>query len=316
LTDSRVHRLTNLADQPTRPRRCHRSCYVADVPGAGGRSRRSLLVSDLDGTLLRPDATLSETTVRIINDYIVDGGMFTYATARSFTSASRVTAPLDLHLPVITYGGAVVVDPRTREARRAQTLAVEAVDEVLHLTSGSRLLQPIVFAIHEDRDRVCWLTDQATPGVDSFLSKRKGDRRLLPLSDWSTIDKSSVFYISVISSREPLHDLHDGLAEVRARCHVVLTEDVYTPGEWWLVLTSFTGTKAAALTALKSELGADALVCFGDNHNDLPMFAIADTALAVANAVPEVRAAASDVIGANTADGVARWISDHATMPA
>jgi hydroxymethylpyrimidine pyrophosphatase-like HAD family hydrolase len=42
------------------------------------------------------------------------------------------------------------------------------------------------------------------------------------------------------------------------------------------------------------------------------MFAVADTALAVANAVPELRAAASGVIGANTADGVARWIGDHA----
>jgi hydroxymethylpyrimidine pyrophosphatase-like HAD family hydrolase len=45
------------------------------------------------------------------------------------------------------------------------------------------------------------------------------------------------------------------------------------------------------------------------------MFAIADTALAVANAVAEVRAAASDVIGAKTPDGVARWISAHARVP-
>jgi Cof subfamily protein (haloacid dehalogenase superfamily) len=284
------------------------------VPGTDGGGQ-ILLVSDLDGTLLRPDATLSEMTIRIINDYIADGGMFTYATARSFTSASRVTAPLDLHLPVITYGGAVVVDPLTREARQVQTLAVDVVDEVLDITSGSPLFQPIVFAIHEDRDRVCWLTDQATPGVESFLSKRKGDHRLLPLSDWSTIDRSSVFYITLIGSHKPLQGVHDNLDEVRARCQVILTEDVYTPGEWWLVLTSLTGTKAAAITALKSELGADALVCFGDNHNDLPMFAIADTALAVANAVAEVRAAASDVIGANTTDGVARWISAHARMP-
>jgi Cof subfamily protein (haloacid dehalogenase superfamily) len=279
------------------------------VSGQGDNSRRALLVSDLDGTLLHPDATLSETTVRIINDYIADGGMFTYATARSFTSASRVTAPLDLHLPVITYGGAIVVDPRTREARQAQTLAAQAVDEVLDLTSSSNLVQPILFAIHEGRDRVCWLSDRTTPGVDAFLGKRKGDPRLLPLSTWSTIEKSAVFYISLISSHKPLHDLHDCLTEVRARCHVVLAEDIYTPGEWWLALTSPTGTKAAALTALRSELGADTLVCFGDNHNDLPMFAIADTALAVANAVPEVRRAASDVIGANTADGVAKWVS-------
>jgi hydroxymethylpyrimidine pyrophosphatase-like HAD family hydrolase len=273
---------------------------------------RTLLVTDLDGTLLRPDATLSAETVHIINDFIDCGGMFTYATARSFTSASRVAAPLRLCLPVITYGGAIVVDPRTGLPRPARKLAVEAVGEVLRLTSDSDLIQPVVFAIHEGRDRACWLADHVTPGVASFLAHRQGDPRLLPLRDWATIDASSVFYLALIGGGEPLHDLYGQLTEVRARCHAVLAEDIYTPDEWWLAVTAPTATKAAALAALKRELAADTLVCFGDNHNDLPMFAVADTALAVANAVPELRAAASSVIGANTADGVARWISDHA----
>jgi 5-amino-6-(5-phospho-D-ribitylamino)uracil phosphatase len=42
------------------------------------------------------------------------------------------------------------------------------------------------------------------------------------------------------------------------------------------------------------------------------MLSVADTALAVANAAPAVRAAATEVIGANTSDGVAHWISEHA----
>jgi Cof subfamily protein (haloacid dehalogenase superfamily) len=271
-----------------------------------------LLVSDLDGTLLGPDATLSETTVRVVNGYVAGGGMFTYATARSFTSASRVTAPLDLRLPVITYGGAIIVDPRSGRARPARTLAVEAVDEVLRRTKGSPLVQPIVFAIHEGRDRVCWLVDRPTPGIADFLRSRVNDPRLMPLADWSAIDPSSVFYISLIGSQVPLRDLHDGLADIRTRCHVVLMEDIYAPGQWWLELTSPAGTKAAAVAALKRELAPERLVCFGDNHNDLPMFAVADIALAVANAAPEVRAAATRVIGANTEAGVAVWISEYA----
>jgi len=39
------------------------------------------------------------------------------------------------------------------------------------------------------------------------------------------------------------------------------------------------------------------------------MLAAADISLAVANATPAVRAAATNVIGANSADGVAWWIS-------
>jgi 5-amino-6-(5-phospho-D-ribitylamino)uracil phosphatase len=273
---------------------------------------RTLLVSDLDGTLLRPDASLSETTIRVVNEFIAAGGMFSYATARSFTSASRVTAPLDLRLPVITYGGAIIVDPGTGRAREAQFLPAGVVEEVLRLTAGSALVQPIVFVLHEGRDRVCWLADQPTPGVEYYLGTRAADPRLLPLTSWSAIDLSAVFYISLISTRQVAHDLRERLAAAGTGCHLVLMEEIYAPGQWWLEVTASTGTKAAALAALKSELRADTVVCFGDHHNDLPMFAVADTALAVANAAPEVRTAASAVIGANTADGVARWISENA----
>lgn len=273
----------------------------------GRRHRRELLVSDLDGTLLRPDATLSAFTVSVINEYISGGGLFTYATARSYTSAARVTAPLRLRLPVITYGGVVVVDPSTGQARQAQCLPAALVEEVFRLTDGSRLVQPIVYAIRDGRDRACWLADRITPGVASFLRARPGDPRLLPLAKPDDIDAASVFYVSLIGDRQPLRELVEQLSATTGDCHVVLAEDIYSAGQWWLELTS--GTKATAVAALTAELAAQRVTCFGDQLNDLPMFAIADVALAVANAAPEVRAAATQVIGANTDDGVAHWIA-------
>ena len=44
---------------------------------------RTLYVSDLDGTLLRSDETISNSTKEIINQFIDNGGYFSYATARS-----------------------------------------------------------------------------------------------------------------------------------------------------------------------------------------------------------------------------------------
>ena len=55
---------------------------------------------------------------------------------------------------------------------------------------------------------------------------------------------------------------------------------------------------------------ADRLVVFGDNINDLPMMRLADVAVAVENAVEEVKAEADIVIGPNTSDSVARFIID------
>lgn len=47
------------------------------------------------------------------------------------------------------------------------------------------------------------------------------------------------------------------------------------------------------------------------NHNDVPLFEIADHGCAVANAIAELITAASEVIPSNDDDGVARWLDRH-----
>ncbi|MBO0771215.1 MAG: HAD family phosphatase, partial [Actinobacteria bacterium] len=272
----------------------------------------TLVVSDLDGTLLRSDGALGPRTAGSINQFIRRGGWFTYATARSFTSASRVTRGLDLPLPVVTYGGAVIVDPRSGQARPATMLPQAAVAGLLAATEHDAQLEPVLFAMHAGRDRLCWRPDHLTPGIGRFLSRRRGDPRLLPLRDWSAIDASEVFCVAVIGERNALAGLQQAVP--RSGVHMTLSLDVYPPGEWWLELSSASATKAAALTGLRRELGAGRLICFGDNQNDLPMFAIADWSLAVANAAPGIRGAADEVVGTNDSDGVARWIAAHAGL--
>ena len=70
-------------------------------------------------------------------------------------------------------------------------------------------------------------------------------------------------------------------------------------------------TKANAVLQLKEILGCKRVVCFGDAENDIPMFQIADECYAVANAVPALKAIATDVIGSNAEDGVAKWLLNN-----
>ena len=272
----------------------------------------TLYVSDLDGTLLLPDGTLGARTVAVVNALIAGGGLFTYATARGYESSSRVTDRLRLELPVITYGGAVLADPGTGVPSRVARVPEEAVAAVLRATEGPGPVQPILFVNHGGRDRVCWLPGYSTPSVESYLGRRAGDPRLLPLRGWPEIDPGQVFSLAVLGSKEPLARLSDALAESLGACHVTVSEEIYAPGQYWLEVGSLDGTKAAALEAVVSAVAADRLVCFGDNMNDLPMFAMADESLAVANATDEVQRGATGVIGPNTAEGVAEWLSAHA----
>ena len=56
---------------------------------------------------------------------------------------------------------------------------------------------------------------------------------------------------------------------------------------------------------MKEQYGFGKLAVFGDSVNDLSMFRVADEAYAMANAIDEVKAAATEVIGSNNEDAVA-----------
>jgi len=69
-------------------------------------------------------------------------------------------------------------------------------------------------------------------------------------------------------------------------------------------------TKAAALARLAERFNysPDNVIAFGDMPNDVPMLTWAGTAVAVANAHPEVLTAVDEVTLTNDADGVALYL--------
>ena len=76
---------------------------------------KTLYLSDLDGTLLTKNIIVSETTKRIINRLTEDGMLFSYATARSFVSAGKITEGLHINAPFIIYNGSFILDNATQE---------------------------------------------------------------------------------------------------------------------------------------------------------------------------------------------------------
>ena len=95
---------------------------------------------------------------------------------------------------------------------------------------------------------------------------------------------------------------------MRRQC--IFHRDIYS-GEQWLEIQPCGATKAQAIVALKNLLDCDRVVCFGDGKNDISMFEIADACYAMENADPALKAIATDVIGSNEQDGVARWLAEH-----
>ena len=74
-----------------------------------------------------------------------------------------------------------------------------------------------------------------------------------------------------------------------------------------LELNIASANKGVALARLAAHLGLSSANCiaFGDGRNDLTMIEAAGVGVAMANAHPDVRAAADDVTLSNDEDGVA-----------
>lgn len=269
---------------------------------------RTLYVTDLDGTLLNTRSGVSPYSVETINRLVEQGMLFTYATARSQVSASAVARGLSAKIPVIVYNGAFIIHPETGQMLSELYFEPEEVQKIRGVLT-QRDISPLVYSYVQGEEKVSWVTDRENEGIREYLSKRKGDRRLRPMETAGKLYEGKVIYFTCIGERENLLPVYEFLVQdKRFRC--TLQQELYRT-EYWLEIMPAKASKAEAVKVLKKLWNCDRVISFGDALNDIPMFEMSDECYAVANAVEELKAVATGVIGSNEEDGVARWLAEH-----
>lgn len=276
-----------------------------------------LYVSDLDGTLLGRDARLSERSRSLLNAAVAEGALFTIASARGIHSIRSALQGLELRLPVIEFNGAFITDAQSGRHEVVHALEARIAAEVF-ARMASLVAAPLVSAYDGERDSL-YHRAPANPGVAAYLEERQqaGDPRLRRVNDLEARLDEQVVCLTLIAKAEQLDPLEQEFEQCYAgavQCHVM--EDLYRPGWHWLTVHAGTATKARALSEVLARSGVPArrLVVFGDQTNDLSMFELAGHAVAVENAVPELKAAAHEVIGRHDEDAVAEFIARHARL--
>ena len=263
----------------------------------------TLYVTDLDGTLLRSDTTLSEYTTQTLNRLISEGVMFTYATARSFVSASPLVKDLDLCCPAVIFNGVFVVDPK--DGRHIIENVYSKECQILARDFFIReSIAPLVYANIDGRERVSYL-ESRFDDVANYVNSRKNDKRLRPVNDYGELFEGDIFYFTVIDPKET--ELLDGVFTPENGFARNVQRDTYDDMIWYEIYDK-SASKANAVLQVKELVNADKLVCFGDNFNDISMIKAADTGVSVENACEELKALSDIVIGSNNDDGVARFI--------
>ncbi|MBR3700322.1 MAG: HAD hydrolase family protein [Clostridiales bacterium] len=267
---------------------------------------KTLYVSDLDGTLMHKDLKISDFSVKTINALVGKGVAFTYATARSISSAGTITKDLKLKLPVITRNGAVLADNNTGKI----------IEKALFTEKEVEMLKDMLPELPKTGFVSCYFGDDMkkvfagslhTAELQGYLDYYKDDPSVVSVSDLSEMFMGNPGYVTIIGDKDEIEPLYIRTREYKG-WECLFQKDIYRD-EYWLEIAPRNSTKAKSILKLKEEYGFDKLVVFGDSVNDIPMFKIADEAYAVSNAVDELKALATGIIGNNEEDAVAVYLS-------
>ncbi len=271
----------------------------------------TLYITDLDGTLLGRDAEVSEYSRAALNRMITGGLNFSVATARTLASAGKILSCLTLNLPIVLLNGVLTYDMLRQEYTQVNALAPETVAAVIQ-TLRQFEITGFMYEL-KDGELTTYHESLEQKPLRDFVEERiaRYYKSFRHTDGFGSVSPENVIYFTLRDTYERLKPVHDAAVNLPG-LKLTMYGDTYSPELWYLELFSDKASKQNAVQCLRESCGFERIVGFGDNLNDLPMFMACDVRVAVENAKPEVKAAADHICGANTSDGVARWIEDHA----
>ena len=269
-----------------------------------------LFVTDLDGTLLNPQGKISPESAEIITRLTNQGVMISVATARTPATVEPLMKDTLTSVPAIVLTGAAMWDRKTHRFLYPKFFPHELAlaGWKCFINNG---LRPFVFSIPDDGERIhAHFSGMPNAIEQQFIDERKGTPyKTITISPEPQEPDGRAVLIFAMGPHDATHAAAEELRGIGI--DACPYPDVYNEGNYVLEVFAPGVSKAAAVKQLKEMTGADYVTGFGDNLNDLPMMEVADRAVAVANAMPQVKEAADVVIGPNTDNSVARYIQEN-----
>jgi Cof subfamily protein (haloacid dehalogenase superfamily) len=260
-----------------------------------------LVATDLDGTVVRSDETVSVYTHDVLARVRAAGIPVVGVTGRGprLIELNRRDLP-EANYMVMAQGGHVVDlnEPDTSYMLRAETVPGPIVASLL----GA--LEAVVGPLHVLVEAL------DAPGAPLWGEHGLAAWRYPEVVEFRPRAQSLLGPVLKVFAHSPAYDADELLAIAIA----LTPEDGVTitqAGLGYVEICPPGVTKASGLAVVADSLGVDSddVLVFGDMPNDLPMFAWAGWGrVAVANAHPDVLAAADEIVPSNDEDGVALYL--------
>lgn len=252
-------------------------------------SQLRLIITDLDGTLLHNDKTISEYTVKVINQLKDKGILIAFSTARSEYAARKYIEIIRPEI-VISNGGATV---RYKEKLiYTSILSGAKVNEIVRMcmdiTKGNGDITV------ETEKELFW----------NYKEKPPSDYDNAIFTDYQDFSVPAYKITAEIESEGDAKRIVDTVGN----CSMISFSR-----EKWRRFANVEATKSNAIRRILKELqiSSNDVIAFGDDYNDVDMIEFCGKGIAVSNAIQEVKQVADDITLSNDEDGVVKYLERY-----
>ena len=256
-----------------------------------------LICTDLDGTLLKKDKTISAENYAAIEYFKREGGYFTFVTGRVPCVSRMIYEMVNPNAPIGCTNGAAIYDFEKNEYLWSTTVAphykelITAVIEAVPSAGAQVSTHDAVYFCRENESMVKFRQRTGAPNlvVDYKTFDEPITKVLFGEEDGENIQK----IIELLNNHPKANDF-DYIRSERMLYEIVPRG----------------ASKGNLLIKLAEILGIDRskTIAVGDYNNDVSMIEAAGVGIAVANAVPEAKAAADIVTVSNEEHAIAKII--------
>ena len=266
-----------------------------------------LYITDLDHTFLRTDQSVSDFSTKVWNEKAKDS-ILSVATARSFQKTHDFLDKLHLHAPMILLDGTMIVAP-DKTLIDVKTVSKALGDAIID--EGAKYgIYPFVIALKDmDLNEAFLFPTTLNTHQHGVLENYRNDPRMVECKNIRAMDMNlKLVYFGEYNTLLPLSKHLE--KTFGSELEYKLSPEKYSNG-WFLTILHPEGDKAHALQKVMDYMRRDTsdVTVFGDSVNDIGMFKLAGTSVAVANALDEVKEVADIILPhSNDEDGVAKYL--------
>ena len=257
-----------------------------------------VIFSDLDGTLLNTDHEVSQGNLEAIRRFTEAGGQFAIATGRPPVNARRVLREVPLNGWCVVMNGTMAYHYEREESFGAVEIPQA---ELSSLFAWVMEQEPRVNVQICTREELLFISDTTYENRD-FVDTHQ-PMRVTTMEDSLRDPWLKALLCAPHELLEPIY------AEAERRGITDKVDLVYS-ADYYLEFLARGVNKGRCLRMVREmpELSGRTIFAIGDYYNDLEVFREADIAVAVGNALPEVKAAAKYEVAHHNDDALADLI--------